>query len=133
MKYRLFYWPGIQGRGEYVRLALEEGGADWVDVCRLSAQEGGGVDAMLRLMDGAGIARPSFAPPFLQAGRQLIGQTVPMHCDVVVANSGDRIEGIGGNVFNAVSKTIRPARNGYLTPGGGLLLVVENRYPAPGS
>ncbi len=75
MKYRLFYWPGIQGRGEYVRLALEEGGADWVDVCRLSAQEGGGVDAMLRLMDGAEIARPSFAPPFLQAGRQLIGQT----------------------------------------------------------
>ncbi len=65
--------------------------------------------------------------------RQLIGQTVPMHCDLVVANSGDRVEGIGGNVFNAVSKTVRPARDGYLAPGGGLLLVVENRYPSPGS
>jgi len=61
---------------------------------------------------------------------QLIGRTVPMHCDLVVANQGDHIEGIGGNVFNAVSRTILPARNGYLDRSSGRLLVVENRYPA---
>ncbi len=39
MPYELFYWPGLQGRGEFVRLALEEAGADYVDVCR-SGQRG---------------------------------------------------------------------------------------------
>ena len=34
MRYELYYWPGIQGRGEFVRLALEEAGADYVDVAR---------------------------------------------------------------------------------------------------
>jgi len=32
MAYELYYWPGIQGRGEFVRLALEEAGADYIDV-----------------------------------------------------------------------------------------------------
>jgi hypothetical protein len=27
MTYELYYWPGIQGRGEFIRLALEEAGA----------------------------------------------------------------------------------------------------------
>ncbi|HET7548602.1 MAG TPA: glutathione S-transferase [Usitatibacter sp.] len=73
MKYLLYYWPEIQGRGEFVRLALEEGGADYVDVARLSEEEGGGVPAMMRFMEDAG--RPPFAPPFLVAGRQAIAQT----------------------------------------------------------
>jgi len=34
MRYELYYWPTIQGRGEFVRLALEEAGADYVDVAR---------------------------------------------------------------------------------------------------
>jgi len=72
MQYRLYYWPGIQGRGEFVRLALEEAGADYVDVARESGP-GSGVRAMLRLL--ARKDRPPFAPPFLQAGRLLIGQT----------------------------------------------------------
>ena len=46
MPYQLHYWPNIQGRGEFVRLALEEGQADYVDVARKS----GGVDKMMRLM-----------------------------------------------------------------------------------
>lgn len=71
MRYELYYWPGIQGRGEFVRLALEDAGADYVDVCR----HDGGEDSMLRLLDGQHVARPPFAPPFLKAGRQLIGQT----------------------------------------------------------
>jgi len=68
--YELHYWPSIQGRGEYVRLALEEARADYVDVAR--ADEGA---AMMRLVGGGKIATPPFAPPILKAGRLLIGQT----------------------------------------------------------
>jgi glutathione S-transferase len=71
MRYELYYWPMIQGRGEYVRLALEEAGADYVD----AAREHGGMQAMQRLLDGEAVPRPAFAPPFLKAGRLLIGQT----------------------------------------------------------
>ena len=67
MRYELYYWPTIQGRGEFVRLALEEAGADYVDVARRRGQ--GGVPTMMKFIDGARIARPPFAPPFLQ-GRQ---------------------------------------------------------------
>jgi len=73
--YHLYYWPGIQGRGEYVRLALEEADARYLDIALLSAKRGGGVPALERFLQGADIARPPFAPPFLKAGRQLIGQT----------------------------------------------------------
>lgn len=75
MRYELYYWPGIQGRGEYVRLALEEGGADYRDVVLAPEEQGGGIAAMMRWMEGADVARPPLAPPFLRAGRQLIGQT----------------------------------------------------------
>jgi len=71
MRYELYYWPEIQGRGEFVRLALEEGGADYVDVARRS----GGMAAMTKLLDGARIERPPYAPPFLKAGKLVIGQT----------------------------------------------------------
>jgi glutathione S-transferase len=71
MAYELYYWPGIQGRGEFVRLALEEAGAEYVDVARGP----GGVAAMQRLMDGAAAAQPPFAPPFLRDGDLLIAQT----------------------------------------------------------
>lgn len=74
MRYELYYWPGIPGRGEFVRLALEVGGAQYVDVARLPARSGG-VKAMQRLLDAAALARAPFAPPFLKAGRLLIGQT----------------------------------------------------------
>jgi glutathione S-transferase len=30
MTYELYYWPGIQGRGEFIRLALEEAGAPYL-------------------------------------------------------------------------------------------------------
>jgi glutathione S-transferase len=74
MRYELFYWPSIQGRGEFVRLALEEAGADYVDVAREHGP-GLGMDAMLQLMEGLELDRPPFAPPFLRAGRQVIAQT----------------------------------------------------------
>lgn len=72
--YELYYWPTIQGRGEYVRLALEEAGAAYVDVAR-GRKAGEGVKAMMRLLDGPGVAHPPFAPPFLKAGDLIIGQT----------------------------------------------------------
>jgi len=71
MRYEFYYWASIQGRGEFVRLALEEAGADYVDVAR----QPGGEAEMMRLVDAEEIARPSFAPPFLKAGALLIGQT----------------------------------------------------------
>jgi len=75
MRYELYYWPGIQGRGEFVRLALEDAGADYRDMARVPEADGGGVAGMRRLMDDPDVAHPSFAPPFLKAGRRLIGQT----------------------------------------------------------
>ena len=70
MRYELYYWPGIQGRGEYVRLALEDAGADYADVAR----GGRGVAAMMKKME-ARKGTPPFAPPFLKAGKLVIGQT----------------------------------------------------------
>jgi len=75
MRYELYYWPGIQGRGEFVRLALEDAGAEYLDMARVPEADGGGVAGMMRLLDGDAIACPPFAPPFLRAGRRLIGQT----------------------------------------------------------
>jgi glutathione S-transferase len=75
MTYVLFYWPGIQGRGEYVRLALEEAGAKYVDIALVEEEDGGGVPAIERYLAGSDVSRPPFAPPFLKVGRQLIGQT----------------------------------------------------------
>ncbi len=69
MRYELYYWPEIQGRGEFVRLALEEAGADYVDVARTK----GGMSTMMRLLETG--ERPPFAPPFLRAGKLLIAQT----------------------------------------------------------
>ena len=74
MAYRLFYWPEIQGRGEFVRLALEEAGAQYIDVARASGK-GLGVAALMKFLNGRNIIHPPFAPPFLQAGKLVIGQT----------------------------------------------------------
>ena len=54
MAYEFFYWPEIQGRGEFVRLALEDAGAAYIDVARGMESEGRGVPAMLALMGGEG-------------------------------------------------------------------------------
>ena len=72
MRYELYYWPEIQGRGEFIRLALEDAGADYVDVARLPR---GGMAAMMRFLENRSVARPPFAPPFLKAGKLVIGQT----------------------------------------------------------
>lgn len=73
MSYELYYWPGIQGRGEFVRLALEQAGAAYVDVAREPRH--GGMKAMLRLLEDETAAQRPFAPPFLRDGDTVIGQT----------------------------------------------------------
>jgi glutathione S-transferase len=70
MRYQLFYWPEIQGRGEFVRLALEDAGTDYDDVAR----HGDGEARMMAMMQDEGEKRPPFAPPFLKAGRLVIAQ-----------------------------------------------------------
>lgn len=73
--YVLYYWPEIQGRGEFVRLALEEAGAPYVDVARLPRSKGGGVEAILRVLGGELGPHLPFAPPVLQAGDVVVAQT----------------------------------------------------------
>jgi len=70
MPYELYYWPDIQGRGEFIRLALEEAGVSYVDVARRS-----GVAPLLKLLNGTRIKTPPFAPPVLKAGQQIVAQT----------------------------------------------------------
>ena len=69
--YELYYWPGIQGRGEFVRLALEEARAPYTDVAR----EPRGMAAMMKLLNGAGPGLVPYAPPFLRWGRLVVAQT----------------------------------------------------------
>lgn len=71
MKVDLYYWPMIQGRGEFVRLALEEAGARYVDVARGKD----GMRAMQRFLDGAEPGALPFAPPFVKVGRTVVSQT----------------------------------------------------------
>jgi glutathione S-transferase len=67
--YELYYWPTIQGRGEFVRLALAEADADYVDVVRRGKS---GVPKMQKLMQGTALKTPPFAPPFLKSGDLVI-------------------------------------------------------------
>ncbi|RUM06414.1 glutathione S-transferase [Rhizobium chutanense] len=69
MPYELYYWDGIQGRGEFVRLALEEAGADYIDITR---EPGRGTGAMFEIMESESEPQIPFAPPFLREGDLII-------------------------------------------------------------
>jgi len=69
MSYQLYYWTGLQGRGEFVRLCLEDAGADYTDVARVQ-----GDDAMTPFLEGEHEGAMPFAPPFLKSGRLIIAQ-----------------------------------------------------------
>lgn len=75
MAYELYYWPTIQGRGEFIRLALEEAGADYRDIARLPERKGQGMPAVLACLDGDNTPQAAYAPPVLRDGDLLIGQT----------------------------------------------------------
>ena len=87
MAYELYYWPTIQGRGEFVRLALAEAGADYIDVVRQPEEDGGGVPAMLALMGAEDDPTAPFAPPILKDGDVLVCQT-PLILDYLGAKHG---------------------------------------------
>jgi glutathione S-transferase len=82
MSYELYYWPGIPGRGEFVRLALEDAGCAYVDMAR----EPDGMRKMAELMEDPAVVRPPFAPPFLKDGERVIGQTA-----AILAHLGPRL------------------------------------------
>ncbi len=71
MAYELYYWSGIQGRGEFVRLLLEEAGAGYLDMARQPNAE----EALLAFLEQQDLTHPPFAPPFLKDGNVIIGQT----------------------------------------------------------
>jgi glutathione S-transferase len=73
--YEFFYWPDIQGRGEFVRIALEDAGADYIDVARAPEGEGRGVPAMLAVMGGEDSSHLPYAPPFLRDGEVIVSHT----------------------------------------------------------
>ena len=118
MRYELYYWPGIQGRGEFVRLALEEAEADYVDVARSTRDGTGGVSAMMRLLNGKEIATQKPVtnlsglphPPFIFKINQLASEGDTMFM-TDVAQPGTKIgelkaEGlIGGKVVATLTST----------------------------
>lgn len=75
MRYELFYWPGLQGRGEFIRLALVAAGADWVDVVYEPEANAGGMKALRALMDDRATAHPPLGPPILRRGGLVLAQT----------------------------------------------------------
>ncbi len=86
MAYEFFYWPEIQGRGEFVRLALEDAGVDYIDVARGSERQGRGLPAMLALMRGEATPHTPFAPPFLRDGNVIVS-----HVAAILLYLGGRI------------------------------------------
>ncbi len=73
--YELYYWPQIPGRGEFVRLILEDAGAPYTDVARLPEADGGGINAVLGFYRGERDGHPAFAPPVLKVGELVLAQT----------------------------------------------------------
>jgi glutathione S-transferase len=85
--YELFYWPTIQGRGEFVRLVFEEAGLPYDDVARRPESEGGGVAALMRMLEDDVAGTPPFAPPVLRVGKLRIAQTA-LICRFVAEQTG---------------------------------------------
>ena len=72
MRYELYYQPSIQGRGEFIRLPLEDAGAEYVDVARDPSY---GRPGIMKFLEDPSLEHPPYAPPFLKAGKLLISQT----------------------------------------------------------
>jgi glutathione S-transferase len=87
-RYELYYWPFIQGRGEFVRLVLEDSGAEYVDVARLPEDQGGGLGPIVEIMQDHLRHHPApFAPPILKAGDLVLAQTAVI-CRFIAEETG---------------------------------------------
>ena len=85
--YELYYWPTIPGRGEFIRLILEDAGVEYVDVARKPEADGGGIPALRGILDDMDLTAPPFAPPILKDGDVLVTQT-PLIMDYLGARHG---------------------------------------------
>jgi glutathione S-transferase len=74
-QYELTYWPGLQGRGEFIRLAFEVAGEPYLDLARVPEARGGGARAVLRLLEEPGPWLTPLGPPALRCGKVLVAQT----------------------------------------------------------
>ena len=92
MTYQLHYWPSIQGRGEFIRLALEAAGAPYIDVARGNAADGQGLPALLHCLQDASVTRPPLACPMLVDGKQVIAQTA-----AILLYLGPRLKLVGAS------------------------------------
>ena len=132
MTYQLYYWPGIQGRGEFIRLALEAAGAPYVDVARGNAVDGQGPPALFHYLQDTSVTRPPFACPVLVDGKQTIAQTAAIllylgpRLKLVGASEADRLwaHQIQLTILDAVDE----AHNTHHPLGAGLYY--EDQKPA---
>ncbi len=94
-RYELYYWPMLPGRGEFVRLVLEQAGADYIDVARLRKEEGGGMEPLLALVRGERPGQPAYAPPVLVHGELVLAQSAAI-CAYLGERHGLAPESPGG-------------------------------------
>lgn len=97
MPYQLYYWPGLQGRGEFIRLALEAAGAAYTDVPRGNTTAGQGLPALSHCLQDAAAVRPSFACPVLVDGKRVIGQT-----SAILLYLGPRLKLVGASEVDSI-------------------------------
>ena len=106
MAYEFYYWPSIQGRGEFVRLALEEAGAEYIDVARRPESEGGGEEALMAFLERDDIPYPPFAPPICELSRRK-PSAGPRCVSMETTASSATIP------ISRMEPTLRPARSRY--------------------
>lgn len=124
MPYQLHYWPGIQGRGEFVRLALEAAGAPYVDVARGDASDGQGLPALFHYLQDESVTRPPFACPLLVDGKLVVGQTAAIllylgpRLKLVGASEADRLW--AHQIQLTIADAVDEAHNTHHPVGAGL-------------
>ncbi|KZM26017.1 Glutathione transferase [Ascochyta rabiei] len=98
--YELLYWPGMPGRGEFIRLAFEAAGVSYQDTANESED---GIKAVTSLIDASSTGTdgnpPPFAPPALRIpgegpdGKPLLIYQTPS----ILSYLGDRLDLAGAN------------------------------------
>ncbi len=133
-KYELIYWPGIQGRGEFIRLAFEDAGVPYDDVGRWRASEGGGVAAIRRLLEEPGRWLTPFGPPALRHGEVLVAHTaailqyVAPRLGVVPGDEASRLR--AHQIQLTIADLVVEAHDTHHPLGGGLYYEDQRREAA---